>query len=69
MPNNLRDSGMNYSRNHAIHTEYFDRSGSISKESLPEMKFGGKTPAANLKRQFSTDTLEAKKIKRSLATI
>ena len=59
---------MNYSRNHAIHTEYFDESGSIMKEGLPEMKFSGKTPAANLKRQFSSDTLEAKK-KRSLVTI
>ena len=59
---------MNYSRNNAIHTEYFDGSGSITNEGLPEMKYGGKTPAANLKRQFSSDTLDAKK-KRSLVTI
>ncbi|MFM7853613.1 MAG: hypothetical protein ACKO96_17250, partial [Flammeovirgaceae bacterium] len=67
VPHDLRIS-RNYSRKNVIHTDYLDGSGSITREVLPEMKFSGKTPAAFLKRQFSSDILEAKK-KRSLATI
>lgn len=56
------------SRNTLIHTEYADgfKTGldvnSAASRILPELRYGGKSPATHLKRQFSTDVLRTKNV-------